>query len=96
MKNGKVVHSTFFIARIQSPAEALRISAVAPVKIAKTAALRNRTRRRIYAAIRPLLVEVPSKANIILIAKAPLLQNDDLGAVRDDIKALFVTAGLLR
>ena len=96
MKNGKVVHSTFFIARIQVGVPSLRVSSVAPVKIAKTAVLRNRTRRRIYSALRPVLAGVTSKANIILVAKPPLLQNDDIEEVREDIRNLFVKAGLLR
>ncbi len=96
MKDGKVVHSAFFIARIQSPTPSLKVSAVAPVKIAKTAVLRNKTRRRIYDAARPLLAEASSKAHVLLIAKAPLLQNDDAAALAAEVRDVFVKAGLLR
>ncbi len=96
MKNGKVVHSTFFIARIQSPTPSFRAAAVAPVKIAKTAVVRNRSRRRIYAAVRSLSLPASAKAHVILIAKSPLLIDDGSDAMRADLRSLFVKAGLLR
>ncbi|MDB5238827.1 MAG: Ribonuclease protein component [Candidatus Parcubacteria bacterium] len=99
MKDGKVVHSTFFIGRIRLMPDSLRIAAVAPVKIAKTAVVRNRTRRRIYAAIRSAFgsdMSVMKSAQVILIAKAPLLVSDDPTQIQADIRSLFVKAGLLR
>jgi ribonuclease P protein component len=96
MKNGKVVHSAFFMARMSSPAESTRISAVTPVKIAKKAVLRNKMRRRTYAAVRPLLAGISFTAHIILIAKAPLLLIEESAAIQADLRDLFVKARLIR
>ncbi len=96
MKNGKVVHSTFFIGRIHTKADSKGLAAVAPVKIAKTAVLRNRTRRRIYTAVRPLFAEVSVNAQVLLMAKSSFIETSDTAAVRADLKNLFVKAGLLR
>ena len=96
MKAGKVIHSPLFMARVQYGTKLLRIAAVAPVKIAKTAVLRNRTRRRVYGSVRSLWGSIEGTAHIIIFAKAPFLKTDDADAISGDLKDLFVKAKLLR
>jgi ribonuclease P protein component len=99
MIKGRVFHSPFFLARISETKDLSlsKIAAVAPKKIAKTAVTRNRARRRIYAAVQPLvLAGLNPGVHIILIAKAPLLMADKIGDISVEIKALFVKAGLMR
>lgn len=96
IKSGKAVHSAFFLARtLPSPDGVVRIAAVTPVKIAKKAVIRNRTRRRIYEAVQPILETVKEPVLAIILAKSGALTAPS-DALTVDLKALFVKAGLLR
>jgi ribonuclease P protein component len=96
MQNGKVFHTPFFTARFHSiDTRPVGMAAVAPVKIAKTAVLRNRVRRRIYSAVKPFIENI-SGCRIILIAKPPLLKDESMDVIRGDLRGLFVKAGVLR
>lgn len=95
---GRVFHSPFFLMRAlpSGGADASKVAAVAPVKVAKTAVLRNRTRRRVYAAVRPVVIDTLKPGwHIILIAK-PALLGQTTAEIARDIAALFVKAGLVR
>lgn len=108
MKKGKIVHSTLFLARMiatspdstvigkTSSTQALtRIAAVMPVKIGKTAVIRNKTRRQIYEAVRPFASELKTGFIIAIFAKAPAL-TASTDEIRVGVRDLFVKAGLLR
>ncbi len=68
-----------------------RISAVAPKKVAGTAVLRNRVRRQIYEAVRPLKDALIPSISIIIFAKHETLKAD-LTAMTADLKQLFSKA----
>jgi ribonuclease P protein component len=97
MKNGRVIHSPFFLARIAKgkPDEPARLAAVAPVKIAKTSVARHKIRRRMYEAARPFMQKALPGNTVILFAKQPIVSAEfaDLRRATEDI---FVKAGLLR
>lgn len=96
MKKGRVVHSPLFIARIVplENAEPSKFAAVAPAKIAKTAVIRNRTRRVIYESIRSFLSDIKDGNIVAVFAKPPLLTAGSK-EIRVGLKELFVKAGLL-
>ncbi|MFA6458872.1 MAG: ribonuclease P protein component [Candidatus Paceibacterota bacterium] len=91
MEKGRVAHSTLFLLRFVSGQVDTRISAVAPKKIAKTAVVRNRNRRRIYAAIRPLMaVIIPGIWGALFIKKD--ISEIELADIAKDVQELFIKA----
>jgi len=102
IKKGKAFHSLFFQLRIsRNPGEPTRAAAVAPVKMAKKAVARNDLRRRIYEIVSPLLPDSVVGYHVIVFAKPTLLPAGEAkapsdAAVVEDLKALFVKAGILR
>ncbi|MFA6315494.1 MAG: ribonuclease P protein component [Candidatus Paceibacterota bacterium] len=97
MKTGRVTHSSFFILRAyrDNGIEGSRIAAVVPVKVAKTAVLRNRFRRKIYEAIGPLYPALLTNIHGIVFAKSDLLKAKTVD-LEKDIRDLFVKGGLLK
>lgn len=92
---GRAFHSPFFMMRAAPGDGTTRIAAATPSKVAKTAVMRNRLRRRTYAAVRMLSPKMKDGFRVILLAKAPLIEARPDALLRD-IEALFVKAGLLR
>ena len=90
MSKGKVLHSTLFMARVLKGQVGTKIAAVAPVKPFKRAVDRNKVRRKIYNALRP----VEAGTHIIIFAKIGVLQAT-LEEIAADLKSLFVKAGIL-
>ena len=106
IKKGRVFHSPLFLMRVLQTGEGpARIAAVVPVKIGKTAVIRNALRRKTYEAVGPLLSKIKEGLSVILFAKTiangsnPKSRSEKTltGAlISDDLKGLFVKAGILR
>ena len=123
ISKGKVFHSPLFLMRaLQTGEGPARIAAAVPVKIGKTAVIRNNLRRKVYEAVRPLLSDIKEGLHIILFAKTiyapinhwsastPALKSSANGSnpksksnkpltgvlISNDLKGLFVKAGILR
>ena len=69
----------------------IRISAVAPKKVAPTAVLRNKLRRQIYEAVKPLYNSLASHTSIIIFAKNETAKTD-VKNMTIDLKNLFSKA----
>ncbi|MEK9177609.1 MAG: ribonuclease P protein component [Patescibacteria group bacterium] len=95
LKNGKVLSSPLFILRYIINQSDTRISAVAPVKIAKKAVIRNRARRRVYGAIREFFSSIISGVHAIIFSRSDLISYD-FESVRDSIKDLLVKGNLIK
>ncbi len=99
MKTGRVVHSPVFMARFLKTDTSKRaestLSAIAPVKIAKTSAKRHLVRRRMYEAARDMLKKASPGYEVALIAKEPCVKMKPAQMV-PEIQALFVKAGIMR
>lgn len=95
MEKGRVAHSSLFLMRYTTGQESLRIAAVAPKKVIKTAVARNATRRKIYEAIKNIVGRAKNDVHVALFAKAEVTtkQTDDL---ENELEGLFVKAKLLR
>ena len=94
MQKGRVFHSSLFLLRVTTGNQDTRISAVAPLKIAKKAVVRNRIRRKIYTAVRPLAAKISDGAYGAIFAKknvGPI----DMEAITVDLLELFTKARLL-
>ncbi len=97
MEKGRVTHSSIFLLRYvkDDSFNGTRIAAVVPQKVTKKAVIRNRTRRRMYEAVRPIRDLLVSNTHVIIFAKSGSLVAD-LEAMRNEAKSVFVKAGLLK
>jgi ribonuclease P protein component len=79
---------------IYSENEPFRASAVAPKKVAKTAVLRNKFRRRVYDVMRHMKAETGARGVFIVIAKngAATLSYDSL---KDELHTLIRKTGVV-
>jgi len=75
--------------------EAAKVSAVAPVRVGKTAVLRNRIRRRIYEAAEPLVKKLSKGHRVVIFAKTPAIEAE-VGDMTSDLQDIFVKTRLLR
>lgn len=64
-----------------------RIAIVVPKRVERSAALRNRLRRRLAALMHKRLPALPPGAYLITVATAP--KTKTFGALRDDLVSLF-------
>ncbi len=85
----------FMVKVLPSSQSESRFAVSVSKKVASTAVLRNRTRRRVYSVLRDYLLKVKPSLNIALVAKngAPTLQGDVL---RNEVSAALSRAGLLK
>ncbi|MEK7501556.1 MAG: ribonuclease P protein component [Patescibacteria group bacterium] len=94
LKNGKVLSSPLFILRYIENQPDTRISAVAPVKIAKKAVARNRARRRMYGVVREFLPSIIPGIHAIIFSRNALADSD-FESIRNELKGLLVKSRLL-
>ena len=99
MKSGRIYTSPLFGARIvfgsSQTGKSLIISAVAPKKVASTAVLRSKTRRRIYKAVihSNIYATYTKSAQIIICAKNEMIPTTQ-EMVDADMVLLFKKIGL--
>jgi len=90
MEKGRIYTSPLFVVRVLIN-ENKGISAVAPKKVAATAAMRNKLRRQIYEAVAPLRTSIIPGAAIIIFAKSETAKAD-FKHLTPDLKNLFSKA----
>ena len=94
MEKGRVSHSSLFLVRILRDQTDIRISAVAPKKVSKTAVGRNKIRRKTYEAIRTFKKMIVPGLHMIIFAK-PTVVKATQNEIVADLKDLFVKSKLL-
>ena len=82
-KRGTSVCGAFVCVRILHGTPDVRAAAIAPRKSAVSAVARNRTRRRLYALLRPLLDSIEN-VWLVVSARAPLA-TVPVAALADDL-----------
>lgn len=95
MKKGRVFHTPLFIIRIlKDQVLDTRIAAVSPKKIAKTAVIRNKIRRKIYESVKSFKKSINSPIHVILFAKSGIIEarTED---IKSDLTSFFVKIGIL-
>ncbi len=95
IKKGKVISSPLFVLRYVLNQPNTCISAVAPVKVAKTAVARNRARRRLYSVIRELFPSVISGVHVIIFSKSDL-KDYKFETIRTALKDLLIKSKLMK
>jgi ribonuclease P protein component len=95
IEKGVFFHSDFILLRAIKTKEKSRFAVSVPKKVAKTAVLRNKIRRRVYSAIGAMGHMISHGFNIILIMKsgAEKASFKDLAL---DISKIFVKSGVLK
>ena len=95
IEKGRAVHSPLFLLRVLRNGSGTHISAIAPKKVAKTAVSRNKIRRRIYSALKSLYPSLAGGTQAIVSAKTASTK-ESIAALTDELKGLFVKAGVLK
>ena len=94
MGKGRVASSPLFLLRAVSGNKDIRVSAVAPVKIAKKAVVRNSTRRKIYDIIRPFINRLNAGEWVIIFARKDI-RATEASILAGEIGDLFKKAKIL-
>lgn len=92
---GKYLHTPLFLFRSVSFQGSSKFSVSVPKKVAKTAVLRNKIRRRVYSALNKLLPEIEDGIQAILIVK-PSILTISFKELSIGIKDFFGKTGLLK
>ena len=95
INTGKTLYSELFIVKFIKDKSLLRFAVSVPKKIAETAVLRNKIRRRIYSAISSFEELSMVNMKILFIAKSKII-NMNIRDIKSDIKEIFVKLGLLK
>ncbi len=92
---GKHLHSPLFVLRAIKTEGLSRFSVSVPKKVAKTAVLRNKLRRRFYSALNPLFVEIKPGIHGVFIVKETILKAH-FKSLSTELREFFVKSGLLK
>lgn len=95
IKKGVVSHSSLFLLRILTGQKDTRISVAAPKKVANTAVIRNKNRRRLYPAIKPLFPHLSTGVWAILFVKKDI-SDIDFEVLIQNVREAFIKAKLLK
>ena len=96
MEKGKIFHSPLFLARILAGQLETKIAAIAPQKIVKMAVQRRKIRRKIYEGVRSLHADILPNEHILIFAKTVNVASSSQAEIKNDLKTLFVKAGIMR
>ena len=92
---GRSLHSPLFVIRVLKLSGPSRFSVSVPKKIAKTAVLRNKIRRRIYSALEPLFPNIKADIHGVFIVK-PTILTASFEEISKGIKDFFGKSGFLK
>lgn len=95
IQKGAIHHSDFLILRSQKTLILSRFGISVPKKVAKTAVLRNKIKRRLYPIIKSLKPRISIDTNTIVIAKSGL-EKLNLKQTQDEVIKIFVKSGILK
>ncbi len=95
MSSGRIFNSPLFTLRAIKTKEKSRFSVVASKKIFKTAVLRNKIRRRVYAQIEKLSPRIQGGFNGIFLAKQ-IVEKSSPEAISSELENLFVKTGIIQ
>jgi len=95
IEKGAFFHSDFILLRLMKTQEKSRFAVSVPKRVAKTAVLRNKMRRRVYSAVGTMESMIKPGFNVILIMKSGA-QKVSLKGLVLDIGKIFVKSGILK
>ena len=105
VQKGSISHGTFSVIRCQNRPDRLvssknssnfsRFGVSVPKRVAKTAVLRNKIKRRIYSIVRKFENRIITGKNVIIIMKNGA-ETAKYKELEQDIETIFVKSGLLK
>ncbi|HEY9583857.1 MAG TPA: ribonuclease P protein component [Candidatus Paceibacterota bacterium] len=95
IEKGAFFHSDFILLRAIKTKEKSRFAVSVPKKVAKTAVLRNKIRRRVYSAIGAMGPMINLGFNAILIMKSGV-ERASFEELASDIRKIFVKSGIIK
>lgn len=95
MEKGQSFHSPFFIVRVIKTPYLSRFAVSVPKRVAKTAVLRNKIKKRVYSIVKKMELRVKQGFNTVIIVKvgSEKLPFSDLFI---EIEKIFVKMGILK
>lgn len=95
IQKGSIFHGDFFIVRYMNIAGISRFGISVPKKVAKTAVLRNKIRRRVYSIIENMKDRINKNIKVVMIVKNGG-EKASFQALQNDIEKNFVKYGILK
>lgn len=92
---GSAFHGTFSVIRVKNSQDLSRFGISVPKKVAKTAVLRNKVRRRVYSVIKKLEKRLVSGKNVVIVMKSGS-EKADFKQLAEETEKVFVKSGLLK
>jgi ribonuclease P protein component len=93
IQKGSAFHAPLFSIRIKKTLNNSRFGVSVPKKVAKTAVLRNKIRRRVYSALK--VININNQHDVIFIAKIGIEKLKQI-ELSQEINKIFVKSGLLK
>ena len=95
LQKGEISHSPYFVIRKSMSDTPSRFAISISKKVANTAVLRNKTKRRVYSIIEALIPNIISKQKVVIVVKAETLKLKQM-ELKKEIEKAFVKCGLLK
>ena len=95
IKKGEISHSPYFVIRKSMSDTHSRFAISISKKVANTAVLRNKTKRRVYSIIEALIPNIISNQKVVIVVKAETLKLKQI-ELKKEIENAFVKCGLLK
>ncbi len=95
IEKGQSFHGPFLIIRAKKSDTKSRFAVSIPKKVAKTAVLRNKLKRRVFSIIKELELSLLPNFEVILIAKNGI-DKLDFVELKSEITKIFVKIGILK
>jgi ribonuclease P protein component len=92
---GKPLHSPIFVLRMLVSQGTSRFSVSVPKKVAKSAVLRNKIRRRLYSALQPTIPHIKAGIQGVFMVKQVILGMSFENIVKN-LQDFFGKSGLLK
>jgi ribonuclease P protein component len=92
---GLIFHSPLFFLKCSNTDSGSRFAVVISKKIAKTAVIRNRVKRRIYSIVKDLIPRFVIKRSVVITIKKNI-EDISHDVLKKEIEYAFVKSGLLK
>ncbi len=92
---GSTFHGTFSVVRVKSAQGSSHFGVSVPKKVAKTAVLRNKIRRRMYSIIKKLEKRIIASKNVVIVMKVGS-EKAHFEPLAEETEKIFVKSGLLK
>lgn len=95
IEKGQSFHGPFLIVRAKSVDSPSKFAVSVPKKVAKTAVLRNKIKRRVFDCLKEIIPNIKKNGNFIFIAKTGIEKLKYI-QIKEEINKIFVKMDVLK